>query len=449
MARRGFGGWVWRLAAGGSLLAMAAGAWAAPGAAAAGLPEVRVGAVRAQQVAERTRVTFDLSGPVEHQVFTLESPDRVVVDLRKARLSRRLDGPAEGRVLAGVRTSDKGNGDLRLVLDLKEPARPRTFLLRPEGASGHRLAIELEPVRAASRTPAPPAKAVEPPPRDLVVVIDAGHGGVDPGAIGPTGVQEKRVVLAIARELEQLVRRERGMRPVMTRSRDVFLPLRSRVAIARKHKADLFVSIHADAYDDRRVAGSSVYALSPRGATSEAARWLAERENAADLVGGVKLDDKDDLLASVLLDLSQTGTIEASLNVGDRVLRELGRVGEVHRGAVQQAGFLVLKSPDVPSILVETAFISNPDDEQRLSSAAYQKSTARAILAGIRRYFADYAPPGTLLAARKHVIGQGESLAALAQRYQISPEALRAANGLRGESLPVGKVLNIPADRGS
>jgi N-acetylmuramoyl-L-alanine amidase len=257
------------------------------------------------------------------------------------------------------------------------------------------------------------------------------------------------VVLAIARELEQLVRRERGMRPVMTRSRDVFLPLRSRVAIARKHKADLFVSIHADAYDDRRVAGSSVYALSPRGATSEAARWLAERENAADLVGGVKLDDKDDLLASVLLDLSQTGTIEASLNVGDRVLRELGRVGEVHRGAVQQAGFLVLKSPDVPSILVETAFISNPDDEQRLSSAAYQKSTARAILAGIRRYFADYAPPGTLLAARKHVIGQGESLAALAQRYQISPEALRAANGLRGESLPVGKVLNIPADRGS
>jgi len=257
------------------------------------------------------------------------------------------------------------------------------------------------------------------------------------------------VVLAIARELEKLVRKERGMRTVMTRSRDVFLPLRSRVAIARKHKADLFVSIHADAYDDRRVSGSSVYALSARGATSEAARWLAERENAADLVGGVKLDDKDDLLASVLLDLSQTGTIEASLNVGDRVLRELGRVGETHRSSVQQAGFMVLKSPDVPSILVETAFISNPEDEQRLTNPAYQKSVARAILAGIRRYFADYAPPGTLLAARRHVIGQGESLGALAARYQVTPEALRAANGLRGESLPVGKVLTIPVDRGS
>ena len=239
------------------------------------------------------------------------------------------------------------------------------------------------------------------------------------------------------------------MRAVMTRTRDVFLPLRTRVAMARRHKADLFVSIHADAYEDRKVSGSSVYALSPRGATNEAARWLAERENAADLVGGVKLDDKDDLLASVLLDLSQTGTIEASLNVGDRVLRELRGVGELHRTSVLQAGFMVLKSPDVPSILVETAFISNPDDERRLTNARHQKSVARAILAGIRRYFDDYAPPGTLLAARRHVIGQGESLAAVAARYQVTPDALRAANGLRSESLPVGRVLRIPADRGS
>ena len=427
------------------LLVLAAAAGVARGAPA----DVRVAAVRAQELAERVRVTVDLSGPAEHQVFSLSSPDRVVVDLRNARPSRRLDSPPEGRILSGIRSSERGNGDLRLVLDLKEPARARTFLLRPEGAAGHRLAVELEPLRAPARASSPPARAAEPPPRDVVVAIDAGHGGVDPGAIGPTGVQEKRVVLGIARELQQLVRQERGMRAVMTRARDVFLPLQTRVATARKHKADLLVSIHADAYEDRKVSGSSVYALSPRGATNEAARWLAERENAADLVGGVKLDDKDDLLASVLLDLSQTGTIEASLNVGDRVLRELRGVGELHRNSVLQAGFMVLKSPDVPSILVETAFISNPDDERRLTDARYQKSVARAILAGMRRYFEEYAPPGTLLAARRHVIGQGDSLAAVAARYQVTPDALRAANGLRSESLPVGKVLRIPADRGS
>ena len=434
-----------RLAWGLGLLVLAAsagGAWGAPA-------EVRVGGLRVQESAERVRVTVELSGPVDHQVFNLKSPDRVVVDLRNAQTSRRLDSPPEGRILSGVRSAERGNGDLRLVLDLKEPARARTFLLRPEGSAGHRLAVELEPLQAPARASFPPVRPAEPPPRNVVVVIDAGHGGVDPGAIGPTGVQEKRVVLGIARELQQLVRQERGMRAVMTRTRDVFLPLRTRVAMARRHKADLFVSIHADAYEDRKVSGSSVYALSPRGATNEAARWLAERENAADLVGGVKLDDKDDLLASVLLDLSQTGTIEASLNVGDRVLRELRGVGELHRTSVLQAGFMVLKSPDVPSILVGTAFISNPDDERRLTNARHQKSVARAILAGIRRYFDDYAPPGTLLAARRHVIGQGDSLAAVAARYQVTPDALRAANGLRSESLPVGKVLRIPADRGS
>jgi len=308
--------------------------------------------------------------------------------------------------------------------------------------------VELEPVAGASAARAV-ARPKEPPPRNVIIAIDAGHGGVDPGASGPNGTQEKQVVLAIARELEALVRRERGMRAVMVRNRDVFLPLRRRTEIARAHKADLFVSIHADAYNDRRVTGSSVYALSPRGATSEAARWLAERENAADLVGGVKLDDKDDLLASVLLDLAQTGTIEASLNVANRVLRELGRVGETHKDSVQQAGFMVLKSPDIPSILVETAYISNPDEEKRLTSPAHQKALAQAILAGIRQYFTEHAPPGTLLAARRHVIGRGESLAALAERYQVSPEALRAANGLRGEDLPVGKVITIPVERGS
>jgi N-acetylmuramoyl-L-alanine amidase len=424
----------------------ALGAGLAPAALAA---VVQVEAVRARAAAERVQVTVDLSGPVEHSVFTLQDPARIVVDLRGARLAGRLEPPRAVASLSGIRAGQRGD-DLRVVLDLREQARARTFLLKPEAGAGHRLVVELEPARAASGPGAQgPVRAGEAPLRSVVVAIDAGHGGVDPGATGPSGLHEKDVVLAIARELHGLLKRERGIRPILTRSRDQFLPLRRRTAIARAQKADLFVSIHADAHDDRRLIGSSVYALSPGGASSEAARWLAERENAADLVGGLTLDDKDDVLASVLLDLSQTATIESSLAVGGRVLRQLAGVGEVHKGTVQQAGFVVLKSPDIPSILVETAYISNPQEEQRLANPRFQRSVARAIAAGVREYFADHAPPGTLLSAREHVISRGDDLGALAQRYQVTPEALREANGLRGDRLPVGKVLTIPAARGS
>ena len=410
---------------------------------------VQVGPVRTESAADLVRVTVNLSGPVEHSVFTLRSPERVVVDLRGARLAGRLEPPQGVPAVAGIRAAQQGD-DLRVVLDLGEQVRPRTFLLKPEGSAGHRLVLELAPVGAGPKRATPGAERGRASPlRDVVIAIDAGHGGVDPGATGPGGAHEKDLVLAIARELQVLLKRERGIRPVLTRTRDQFLPLRKRTAIARAHKADLFISIHADAHDDRRLSGSSVYALSPRGASSEAARWLAERENAADLVGGVTLDDKDDVLASVLLDLSQTATIESGLAAGGRVLRELGRVGEVHKGTVQQAGFMVLKSPDIPSILVETAYISNPDEERRLRSPDFQRSVARAIAAGVREYFADHAPPGTLLAAREHVIARGDDLSTLAQRYQVKPETLRAANGLRGERLPVGKVITIPAEGGS
>jgi N-acetylmuramoyl-L-alanine amidase len=408
-----------------------------------------VGPVRAQSTADGVRVTLDLSGPAEHTVFTLDGPDRVVVDLRQARLAQRLDPIAEVRPLIGVRAGNRG-ADLRVVLDVREPVRPRTFLVKTDGAVAHRLVVEIEPAGGRVARPASPAPpASEPALRDVVVAIDAGHGGVDPGATGPSGVHEKHVVLAIARQVHALLKRERGIRPVMTRTGDQFLSLRRRTAVARSHRADLFVSIHADANEDRRLRGSSVYALSPGGASSEAARWLAERENAADLAGGVTLDDKDDLLAAVLLDLSQTATIESSLGVGRRVLRELSRVGEAHKSTVQQAGFVVLKSPDIPSILVETAFISNPEDEQRLTGASHQKAVAGAIAAGIRGYFVDHAPPGTLLAARSHVIARGESVSTVAARYHVSPDALRAKNGLQGETLPPGKVLAIPNEGGS
>ena len=287
--------------------------------------------------------------------------------------------------------------------------------------------------------------------RDLVIAIDAGHGGEDPGARGRKGTREKDVVLEIARRLAALIEKEPGMRPVMIRDGDYYIGLRKRIEKARSQRADLFISIHADAFRDSRARGSSVYVLSQRGASSEMARWLAARENAADLVGGVSLDDKDDLLAEVLLDLAQTATLEASVEVADNVLQEMKRLGKVHKKQVQHAGFVVLKSPDIPSLLVETAFISNPSEEQRLRNSRHQQQVAQAILAGVRNYFASNPPPGTLMAkssTRQHVIRRGDTLSNIAQRYGVSMNTLRSTNKLKNDNLLGGKVLTIPASDG-
>ncbi len=280
--------------------------------------------------------------------------------------------------------------------------------------------------------------------RDLIIAIDAGHGGEDPGTIGRKGTREKDVVLAIAKELNNLIKRERGMRPVMVRRGDYYVGLRKRTKIAREQRADLLVSIHADSFKDPRVRGSSVYVLSQNGASSEASRWLAEQENAADLVGGVSLDDKDDLLASVLLDLSQTATLSASTDVGTSVLKELGVFGKTHKRRVQRAGFMVLKSPDIPSILVETAYLSNPKEEKRLRTRAHQRKLAKAMAAGVRSYFARNAPRGTRLAARSHVIARGDTLAAIAGLYGVSLRDLRKVNTIKGSDIRVGQTLQIP-----
>ncbi len=407
---------------------------------------VAVRGARLWAAPDNTRLVLDLSGPAEHRVFTLTDPPRVVVDIERARLAARLDGLDLSRgYVRRVRHGRRANGDLRVVLDLRRAARPKSFLLRPSGQYGHRLVVDL--YDAARRKG--PVKTVEQAaagrPRDVIVAIDAGHGGEDPGARGPRGTREKDVVLAIARRLARHVNAEPGMRAVLIRTGDYYVGLRERMARARRHRADLFLSIHADAFRDRRARGASVYVLSRRGASTEAARWLAERENASDLVGGVSLDDKDELLASVLLDLSQSATIEASIDAARSILRELGRVGRLHRRRVEQAGFVVLKSPDIPSVLVETAFISNPREERLLRSPRHQERVARAILRGIKRYFATHAPPGTLLASRRHVIARGDTLIAIARRYNVSVEALRRANGLRGDRLRVGRVLRIPA----
>jgi N-acetylmuramoyl-L-alanine amidase len=357
---------------------------------------VDVRAVRLWAGPDGTRVVLDLSGSATHSLQVLKNPDRVVLDVAGARLAGGArTAPAGTGAVRQVRMARRPSGELRIVLDLTRPIQAKSFLAAPNDRYGYRLVIDLgNPVADT------PVKVEHAPPdaRDLVIAIDAGHGGEDPGAIGQNGTREKDVVLAIARELALQINAETGMKAVLTRNGDYFVPLRDRMRRARAQSADLFVSIHADSIRDRRVDGSSVYILSQRGATDEASRWLAERENASDLIGGVSLDDKDDVLASVLLDLSQSASLSASQVAAERVLRQLNRVGEVRKPQVQQARFMVLKSPDIPSMLVETAYISNPQEEQRLRSQPHQAKLAAAIHQGVHDYFYANPPAGTRVA---------------------------------------------------
>jgi N-acetylmuramoyl-L-alanine amidase len=415
---------------------------------------VQVQGVRLWAAPDSTRVVFDISGTVEHKVFTLRNPHRLVIDLSDTAIDAKVKSAfPSGGVVKNLRSGPRKGGDLRLVLDLKDEVKPKSFVLKPNQQYGHRLVVDLFDGGGTGKTVAPaPAKRVksvdEPVKlRELVVAIDAGHGGEDPGARGKKGTREKDVVMAIARRLARLVEKEPGMRPVLIRDGDYYIGLRKRMDIARKHRADLFISIHADAFRDRRVQGASVYVVSRRGASSEMARWLAARENAADLAGGVSLDDKDDVLAEVLLDLAQTATVEASNEVAANVLSEMKRVGRVHKGSVQHAGFMVLKSPDIPSLLVETAFISNPSEESRLRNSEHQQQVALAIMKGVRRYFAANPPPGTLFAKaapRLHVVRRGDTLSHIAKRYGVTMASLRQQNGLRNDNILIGKELTIP-----
>ncbi len=403
---------------------------------------------------DHTRLVFDTNGPVEHTLMHLTRPERLVIDIRNARLNTTL--PAvnrDDRYVQRVRSGVRNGHDLRVVLDLKHRVRPKSFMLKPNRKYGHRLVIDLYGADGNGRKkPAVVKTARSNGLRDIVIAIDAGHGGEDVGAIGPGGTHEKNIAMAIARKLKALIQAEPGMRPVMTRDGDYYVTLRKRMEIARQQKADLFISIHADAFRDPRVKGASVYTLSNRGASSEAARWLAKSENGADLVGGVTLDDKDDLLASVLLDLSQTATRQVSSEAADRVFLQLKKVGDVHGRRVQQAGFVVLKSPDIPSLLVETSFISNPGEERKLKDPRHQRRLAKAIFNGVRSYFESAPPPGTLLAARKpaapakYIISRGDTLSGIASRYQVSLGALRDINRIAGDHIRIGQVLRIPSD---
>ncbi|MDH5393470.1 MAG: N-acetylmuramoyl-L-alanine amidase [Gammaproteobacteria bacterium] len=400
--------------------------------------------IRLSQSSNRTRLVFDLDRSIDHSLFRLHNPERVVVDIKNTQLlDSGLVEQMHNSLLTGLRTGVRNKTDLRIVLDLKNTVTPRSFLLRPEANAGYRLVLDLEDSNSTAVTYKKKQKAKL---RDVIVAIDAGHGGKDPGASGHLGTREKDITLQIARKLHAIIKKYPGMKPVLIRNGDYYMGLRERVQKAREHKADLLISLHADAYRNTNARGSSVYALSVDGASSETARWLAEKENSSDLIGGVKLDNKDDMVAEVLLDLSLTGTIQSSLDVGDEVLGELKRIGRVHKRRVQQAGFAVLKSPDVPSILLETAFISNPREERKLRSPAHQHKTAKAILRGVSDYFSRKAPPGTWLSLnnKEHTTINGETLAGIAKQYDVTSMDLKMANRLTSDHLQVGQALRIP-----
>ncbi|MDD2091504.1 N-acetylmuramoyl-L-alanine amidase [Pseudomonas guariconensis] len=446
------------------------------------LAVTQVKSMRLWRAPDNTRLVFDLSGPVQHSVFTLTAPDRLVIDINGATLGGSLNVATSNTPINSVRSAQRTPTDLRVVVDLKKAVTPKSFTLAPNAQYGNRLVVDLYDQEAdavaASTPPPPPAQtpatapavpvtpaqpAIKLPPvpsgkRDIVVAIDAGHGGEDPGASGSRGQHEKDIVLQIARELQRQINTERGYRAELTRTGDYFIPLRKRTEIARKKGADLFISIHADAAPSKAAFGASVFALSDRGATSETARWLADTENRSDLIGGagnVSLDDKDRMLAGVLLDLSMTATLSSSLDVGQKVLGNMGRITPLHKRRVEQAGFMVLKSPDIPSILVETGFISNANEAAKLATKSHQQALARSIHTGVRQYFQQSPPPGTYIAwlrdsgkiaqgPREHTVRPGETLAMIAVRYQVSVASLRTTNSLKSDELKVGQHLDIP-----
>lgn len=471
---------------------------------------IRVEGARIIELADRTQVIFEVSAPVRYSSFTLDNPPRLVVDLSDTRLNTSLKNlMLRSSDVRSVRTGIRAGINLRIVVDMAAGALSKTYLIPPDGKQGYRLVVDvfrngmsnphllqasidngpislvsLGQARASSSS-APKLKVVS-VPKEIVVAIDPGHGGKDPGAIGSRGTLEKEVVLSISRRLQALVNKEPGMRAILTRNDDTYLHLRQRIEIARQHQADLFISIHADGFTDPKAHGSSVFILSTKGASSEAARWLANNENAADLIGGARLDNEDDFVNTVLFDIYQDATLEFSMHLGEKVLNQLRRIGDVHKPRVERAGFAVLKSPDIPSILVETAFITNPGEEAKLRNSRHQQQLAQSIMDGIRAYFrqrplpqqqimvaeASETPVQPVTAQKQpalvktasvkstprpaprreqvHIIQRGESLAEIARRYQIGLSELRSLNGLSNNQLrmPVGTALTVPFSGG-
>lgn len=414
----------------------------------------RIDSLRIWPAPDHTRLVFDLSGPVEHKVFSLENPSRLVIDISDVRLNTQLDAAdLAATPVQRLRSAARNKSDLRVVLDLSAEVHPRSFLLKPNQQYGHRLVVDL--VLEEKKPQVAKVTKTLRQQRQIVIAIDPGHGGEDPGAIGPAGTREKHVVWGISKELARIIAQDPAFKPVLTRTGDYYIGLRKRVDVARRARADLFVSIHADAYRLPQPQGSSVYILSQRGATSESARWLADIENRADLIGGVEgvltLGDKDETLAGVLVDLSMTATLSESLKVGSRVLKNLSNVNRLHKRDVEQAGFLVLKSPDMPSMLIEAGFISNPQEERRLRDLAYQRKLAQQIALAIKEYFIENPPPNTRLSNQQisqttgYTIRRGDTLSEIARRKGVDIGELRKINNLHNDVIQVGQRLRIPS----
>ncbi|MGB0449477.1 MAG: N-acetylmuramoyl-L-alanine amidase [Porticoccaceae bacterium] len=403
---------------------------------------------------DNTRLVFDISDSFDYKVFSLDNPSRLVIDIKSAELEAELDKlEIAPTPISKIRSGVRGGSDLRIVLELKTRVRVNSFTLKANEQYGDRLVVDLfDTAQVASK---PAKKVVSKANRKIVISIDAGHGGEDPGALGPKGIHEKVVALQIAQRLEKLFDKNPDFSGELVRTGDYYLAHRKRTAIARKSRADFFLSIHADAFTNPQANGASVYALSTKGATSETARFLAKKENRADLIGGAEgslnLDNKDAALREVLLDLSMTGTLISSLDAGKYVLKNMGGVARLHKKRVEQAGFLVLKSPDIPSLLIETGFISNPREARQLTSGAYQQKMAEAIYNGLVSYYMDNTPEGTSLAANKgkrersYTIASGDTLSEIAQRYNTSVKSILSYNKMGSSTIKVGQKIIIPA----
>lgn len=419
------------------------------------------------------RIVFDLDSPVDYKVSTLANPERVVVDFHNANLKADLSHTQlENTSITKIRTGRHAQNDYRVVFETTNLDSPKSFQLKPNEQYGYRLVIDLESSEKdailalfdlgetepqASITPKPldtqlSTKTVEKRSHEYLIAIDCGHGGEDPGALGPRGTKEKDVVLAIGKYLRDMLNNQKGYHAFLIRHGDYYVGLRQRLARARQRNVDLMISIHADAYKNPKAKGASVFILSKHGASSEMARWLAESENRSDLVGGVRLVDKGNVLAQVLLDLSQTATETASLRAAKDVLNSIGKMTLLHKGHVERAGFAVLKAPDVPSLLVETGFISHPPTEAKLRTSAYQKKMAKAIFNGAMAYFSN-APIPTIksnnlgkanVSVSTHTVKNGESLSLIAQRYGVSLSKLKKINRLKNNKILKGQMLKIP-----
>ncbi len=416
--------------------------------------------VRLWRAPDHTRVVFDLSAEVDHRVFTLSQPDRVVIDMTGTSLDNSYaDLELDDSGIRTIRSAAREDGSLRMVLDLDAELSPRSFVLQPNEQYGHRLVVDLQrddrtsPTIEAAREV---RRAETEGQRDIVIAIDAGHGGEDPGAIGVRGTYEKHVAMAIAREMERLVEDAEGYTPFMVRTGDYYISLVRRRQLAREADADFFVSVHADAFTSSQPSGASVYALSDGGATSTMAEFLASSENRADRIGGVggiDMQDMDAMVREVIVDLAMTHSMQEGLTIGEQVLQRMGQVTNLHRRRVEQAGFAVLKSPDVPSILVEAGFMSNPRDEANLGSQAYRQRLARSVFAGIRDYFDSNPPPGTWVYAQRrdanrygdYTVRSGDTLSGIANRHGISVNRLREINNMNSDTIRIGQTLRVPS----